>query len=197
MSDLKRDVLPKALHILMRRCGQLTSISGQGIMRGERNQFLQNGKLRSCIVKTSTHGRISFGKGNGKWIGLEDSDFVVVVGPTAAHDPTRMVSMFEKSAMKAAFDANQAAQEKAGKGHLPNWIAPFHEEGRGARGAGDGFQGKALWTEPLDPKPGVPMSIAEGVLPESSPGLTIEQAKQGLAKTFGVPPESVEITIRG
>ena len=52
--------------------------------------------------------------------------------------------------MKAVFDASQAAQEKAGMGNCQNWIAPFHEEGRGPRGVGDGFGDKALWSEPLN-----------------------------------------------
>jgi len=48
---------------------------------------------------------------------------------------------------------------KAGMAGLPNWIAPFHEEDRGARGVGDGFGHKALWSEPLSSAPPVPASI--------------------------------------
>jgi hypothetical protein len=112
-----------------------------------------------------------------------------------------MVSMFDQNTMKEIFDANREAQEKAGMGALPSWIAPFHEEGRGARGIGDGFGEKAIWTEPLNPPPMThappgpwPTSETET---RSARALTLAEAKQGLAKTFGVRPEAVKITIEG
>lgn len=194
----KKDVLPSIRQIIEHKCGPLTSISGQGIMKGERNKFVLNGKQVTGIIKTSTNGRVSFAKhDDGKWVGLAESDFVFIAGPITESDPTPMVSMFDRKIMLDAFNANQAAQEKDGKGHLPNWIAPFHEEGRGSRGVGDGFQEKALWTEPLDPKSGSAALAAKSPPQVPSSGLTIDQAKAGLAKTFGVPPESIEITIRG
>jgi hypothetical protein len=194
MTVMKKLILPAANAILERRYGQLISISGQGIMKGERSKFLVNGEQKRGITKASTNGRISFKREEDDWIGLDESDVVVVIGPISANDPTVMVSMFDRKAIRSAFDANYAAQTKEGMGHLPNWIAPFHEEGRGARGVGDGFQDKAIWTEPLYPEVGMPVSAPTG---KPSTGLTIEQAKEALAKTFGVPPESVEITIRG
>ena len=81
-------------------------------------------------------------------------------------------------------------------GELPNWIAPFHEEGRGPRGVGDGFGDKALWSEPLNGS-SLPLSAPKDPAPKSVRALTIPEAKAGLAKTFGVKPEAVEITIRG
>src|SRR5579871_469230 len=180
MAAMKKQILPPALTILERRCGPLTSISGQGIMRGERNQFVEGGVIKRTIIKASTNGRISFARDEQDWIGLDESDYIVVVGPISASDPTLMVSMFDKKAMRAAFDANYASQDEAGMGHLPNWIAPFHEEGRGARGVGDGFQDKAIWSEPLYLETGIP---ALAPAPTPVHGLTIEQAKVALART--------------
>jgi hypothetical protein len=146
--SLKQDILPIVHEILRRRYGDLSSIAGQGILTGERVEFVLDGKRVRCVIKTSTGGRISFGRRDEKWSGLDDSDFVVIVAPTAFHSDDHMVSMFDQQTMKAVFDANQAAQEKGGMGALPNWIAPFHERGRGRRGVGGGFGDKALWSEP-------------------------------------------------
>jgi hypothetical protein len=196
MKLMKQEVLPLVHEILRRRYGVLDLLSGQGIAKGERVKFMMDGKKVRCVIKTSTGGRISFGRPNGKWSGLDDSDAVVIVAPRTSNEDVHYVSMFDQSTLKEVFDLNQAAQMKAGMGDLPNWIAPFHEEGRGPRGTGDGFGPRAKWTEPLN-------AASE---PRRAPGrgrkgpvdsLTIAEAKAGLAKTFGVSPDAVEITIRG
>lgn len=193
---MKKDVLPFVHSILRRRYGELTLISGQGIIRGERVLFSMDGKTVRAVIKTSTGGRVSFGRRNDEWSGLEDSDFVVIVAPTGFHADDHVVSMFDQQTMRKLFDENYNAQEKAGMGNLPNWIAPFHEEGRGPRGVGDGFGDKALWSEPLAETPTSPSAPKSGPVGMVA-GLTIIEAKRALAKTFGVDPDAVEITIRG
>jgi len=194
MRLMKQDVLPIVHGILRRRYGALTLLSGQGITAGERVKLTIDGKEVRCVIKTSSRGRISFGRRDGKWSGLDDSDVVVIVAPRARDEDTHFVSMFDQTTMKEVFDLNQAAQAKAGM-DLPNWIAPFHEEDRGPRGTGDGFGVRAKWTEPLNPVD--PTRLVEGSRSGSVRGLTIAEAKAGLAKAFGVAPEAVEITIRG
>jgi hypothetical protein len=194
---MKQSVLPRVHEILKRRYeAPLSLLSGQGVTTGERVEFEFDGRRVRCVIKVSSDGRISFGKSDGKWNGLEGSDFVVVVAPTFWGGDDHIVSLYDQETMKAVFDANQTAQQKAGMGHLPNWVAPFHEEGRGPRGVGDGFGDKALWSEPLTvastTAPPAPAAAAKTVR-----ALTIAEAKLGLAKTFGVDPDAVEITIRG
>jgi hypothetical protein len=196
MKLMKQDTLPRVHEILQRRYGALTPLSGKGIVSGERVELDLNGKKVRCAIKTSTRGRISFGRrGENKWSGLDDSDFVVIVAPRTRNGDEHFVSMFDRATLKQVFDLNQAAHVKAGMGNRPNWIAPFHEKGRGPRGTGDGFGDRAMWTEPLDPTlmPRPPGGGQE----DSVRSLTIAQAKAGLAKTYGVPPDAVEITIRG
>jgi hypothetical protein len=53
---MKQDVLPIVLEILRRRYGDLTLISGQGILKGERVEFVLEGKRVRCVIKTSTGG---------------------------------------------------------------------------------------------------------------------------------------------
>jgi hypothetical protein len=192
-----QDLLPVVHTILRRRYGELTVKTGQGVVKGQRVEFSDEGRPVSCVIKTSMGGRISFGRRTDRtWSGLSESERVIVVAPTKLHGADQMVSMFDQKVLLDAFEANRAAQEKAGMGHLPNWIAPFHEEGRGARGIGDDFGDKAIWIEPLDMKP-MPSSSLEVTRVEPVPPLTIAEAKEGLAKRFGVSPEAIEITIRG
>ncbi|WP_257164773.1 hypothetical protein [Bradyrhizobium sp. SRS-191] len=193
---MKQTILPFVHEVLRRRYGQLTLLSGQGVTTGERVEFELDGNRVRCVIKVSSGGRISFGKSEGKWSGLDACDFVAMVAPTSLDDDDHIISFFDQRTMKLVFDANQAAQDEAGMGHLPNWVAPFHEEGRGPRGVGDGFGDKALWSEPLimasTPAPRLGASATRTVR-----ALTIAEAKQGLAMTFGVDPDAIEITIRG
>jgi hypothetical protein len=188
----KRDLLPTVWEILQRRYGHITLLTGQGIIRGERIEFTHGGKAVRGVIKTSTGGRISFGKKDGKWSGLEDSDFVVIVAPTALDQTDHMVSMFDQKTMRDVFDQNNAAQTKAGMGGLPNWIAPFHEHGRGPRGIGDGFGDRALWSEPFSNE----ASPIEAPRSKTIRALTVEEAKLGLSKKYNVSPEAIEISIR-
>ena len=188
----KQEALPRVHEILRGRYGDLIPISGQGIAKGERIELVMEGKRVRCVVKTSSGGRVSFGRRDGKWSGLDGSDFVIIVAPTTFESDDLVVSMFDQRVMREVFDANQAAQEKAGMGELPNWIAPFHEEGRGARGVGDGFGDKALWREPFSSVSSAPSAAAD----KSKRPMTIPEAKKQLAEALGVPIEAIEIVVR-
>ena len=61
----------------------------------------------------------------------------------------------------------------------------------------EGFTPKATKPDSLTPTAEIPSSGPKTPAGKPGRGLTIEQAKEGLAKTFGVSPEAVEITIRG
>jgi hypothetical protein len=197
------EMLSKAHAILARRYGELEQVRGQGITRGQRVVFHENGKRMRCLIKTSSGGRISFGRrDDGSWSGLSETDRVVVVGPSKPdNQESVVVSMFSQKNLMKIFEANYAATKKAGlvdpKGVvLPSWIAPFHEEGRGARGVGDGFGDEALWSEPLSPSFAA-ASAGEISREDEVRALSIAEAKMGLAKTFQVSPDAVEIIIRG
>src|SRR5258707_1039199 len=120
MKVMKQDVLPAVHAVLERRYGKLKLISGQGIAKGERVEFKLDGRQVRAVIKTRPGGRISFGRRDEKWSGLDASDFVVVVAPTAIRNDDHVVSFFDQQSLREAFDANRAAQEKAGMGGLPN-----------------------------------------------------------------------------
>lgn len=183
---------------LRARHGECRIVSGQGIAKGQRVEFDDNGKRVRCVIKTSSGGRISFGRRlDGTWSGLSECDRVVVVAPTSLDGDNIIVSMFDQQVLKDAFEANLAAQKKAGMENVPCWIAPFHEKDRGVRGTGDGFGDKALWTEPMSETNRSVTKSDNSPRPGPVHGLTLAEAKEGLARTFGVRPDQIEITIRG
>lgn len=191
------DIIPVVHEMLRTRYGEIRTVSGQGIAKGQRVEFQVGGKPVRCVIKTSSGGRISFGRReDGSWSGLSESDRVVVVGPTKLDGDDLMVSEFEQQVLMKAFEANLAAQKKAGMENVPSWLAPFREEDRGVRGTGDGFGEKALWHEPLAGK-AEPAAKSEST-PTNAPvrSLTLAEAKEGLARTFGVSADAIEITIR-
>ncbi len=197
------DIIPVVHEKLRSRYGEVRIVSGQGIAKGQRVEFETGGRTMRCVIKTSSGGRISFGhRDDGSWSGLSESDRVVVVAPTSLEGDDLEVSEFEQKVLLDAFEANFAAQKKAGMDKVPCWLAPFHEEDRGVRGTGDGFAAKALWSEPLNGKGEAAAKHVEAS-PTPSPansvvrGLTLAEAKEGLAKSFGVSPDAIEIIIRG
>lgn len=197
--DIK-DVVPRVHRLLQDRYGELTFVSGQGIAKGQRVEFEDKGRKVQCVIKTSSGGRISFARrDDGTWSGLSDSAYVVVVAPTSLDGEDYKISFFDQAVLLEAFEANDAAQTAAGVGHLPSWIAPFHEAGRGPRGTGDGFGSKALWIEPLVDFASTEAAVPAPPAPASGPKgqLTLQEAKEGLARTFGVSPSAIEITIKG
>src|SRR5665213_24197 len=147
---IAEDIMPVVHAMLGARYGAVEAVSGQGIARGQRVEFEDGDKRVRCVIKTSAGGRISFGRRpDGSWSGLSECDRVIVVAPTARDGDDIIVSMFDQQVLVKAFEANLAAQQKAGMEKLPSWLAPFHEEDRGVRGTGDGFGDKALWRAPL------------------------------------------------
>ncbi|HVA11961.1 MAG TPA: hypothetical protein VNF99_01810 [Stellaceae bacterium] len=196
MKDIKADDVLAVVHgSLRRRYGDIETIVMQGVAKGQRVQVVDRAKPFRCVIKRSEGGRISFDRRpDGTWRGLSESDRVVIVAPTELDGDDQTISMFEQKVLLDAFEANYAAQSKAGMAHLPSWLAPFHEDGRGARGVGDGFGEKALWSEPLT---SAPESSAVSAVSESMRALTFAEAKQGLAKKYGFPPDAFDISIRG
>ena len=191
-------ILPVVRDKLRSRYGACEIVSGQGIAKGQRVEFEDNGKRVRCVIKTSSGGRISFGRRpDDTWSGLSECDRVVVVAPNSINGDDLTVSMFDRRVLLDAFEANLAAQKKAGMEKLPCWIAPFHEDDRGVRGTGDGFGGKAIWSEPLS---AISTPMTKQLAPvhsDSAQGLTLAEAKEVLARTFGVSPDAIEIIIRG
>lgn len=199
MGKLETEEMLSRVHAkLHERYGVCEVISGQGIAKGQRVEFEDDGKRVRCVIKTSSEGRISFARRpDDTWSGLSECERVVVVAPAEMKGSDLIVSMYDQKALLEAFEANLAAQKKAGMEKLPSWLAPFHEDFRGARGVGDGFGTKALWSEPLFAAPATRTKSLASMQNTTAGSLTLAEAKEGLARTFGVSPDAIEIIIRG
>jgi hypothetical protein len=141
---------------------------------------------------------------DGSFSGLSDSDVVAVVAPKDLDSPEWVLSFYSQETLLKAFSANREALRESGNSEGgQSWLAPFHEEGRGFRGIGDGYLKDALWSEPLDPT--LPADRARPPTdppPTSSDDsqplvLTIKEAKEALARKYDVSPDAIDITIRG
>jgi hypothetical protein len=194
------DTALEAVHeILRKKYGEVKLIGrGQGVKEGQRVRFRDGGHFVDCIIKTSRRGRFSFSRRpDGSLSGLSESDRAVLVGPTSFEGSDCVAGMYDSVTLQKAWDANRAALDRAGKSQgSQTWLAPFHEEDQGLRGVGDGFQRDALWIEPLSAPPS---SADAAPRPSQDKGLklTIRQAKEALALNYDVPPDDIDIIIRG
>jgi hypothetical protein len=183
--------------VLQARYGAFTLIIRRGVPKGQRLEILEKGKTLRCVIKTSEGGRISFARRpDGSWSGLSDADRVIVAGPGPRSDELQ-IRMWDQAVILKAFEANYSALKAAKMENRPCWISPEHEEGRGVRGTGDGFGEKALWSEVIRSDDLETSTGTSSLAGASGERLTIELAKRGLAKTYNVRPDQIEITIRG
>lgn len=175
--------------------------SGSGVPKLSRLELTDDQGTFSCVVKTTTGGRISFTREeNGAFKVLDDVDHVVHVQPLSGDTTKVRVTMFERDVVRRAFERCWKALENDGNDHLPIWLSPEHE--KGLRFVGSGFGTEALWSEI------VPISMFEStvaVAPETPPSLEIqkdgdnmmiERIKTTLAKSMGVRPDQIEIEVR-
>jgi hypothetical protein len=174
---------------------------GSGVPPFSRILVKTEGAVLKCAIKTTQGGRIHFERNpDGRFKVLSDVDRVIHVQPTSQDRNMLLVRMFDQKTVLAAFEENCRALAKHGMAHLPAWINPQFEGGW--RLAGSGFEKKALWAEivPLDVSvPELPETVKtemSGVVKRSR-GMTIQEAKEALANTFGVSPDKIEILVRG
>ncbi len=170
--------------------------SGQGVPRFSRLEIAKEGRKRTCLVKCTTGGRISFTRDDdGTYRVLRDADYVLHV-QRVSNDPNVVaITMFNATDVVAAFEENHESLEARGMSHIPSWVNPEFEEGWRLKGSG--FGKKALWSELSPLNPSITSAREEIPAAETAESWTIAEAKLRLARSFGVPPESIEITIRG
>lgn len=187
--------------VLERRFGQLEEVRGQGIQRGTRFRFKQNGKTVSCAIKAAAHGagRIHFSYQNGSWDTLSEVDRVLYVRRSPVRPEQVEAQFHDQKTLLDAFNANRRAAEAQGFTNLPAWLSA-DSEGR-KRHVGSGFGNSAIWRESsgagdsepdstlTDPKP-----IISG--PNQTFAVAVAKAKSSLAVDLGISTNRIEIVIR-
>lgn len=170
--------------------------SGQGVPRFSRLEIAKEGRKRTCLVKCTTGGRISFTRDDdGTFRVLRDADFVLHVQRVSSDPNSVAITMFEATDIVSAFEENYESLEAHGMGHIPSWVNPEFEEGWRLKGSG--FREKALWSELSPLNPSIAPARESILTAETTENWTIAEAKLRLARSFGISPESIEIIIRG
>ena len=163
---------------------------------------------KTVSIRTSQDTWIAFPRtrDDAAWGTLADVDFVVAASVDDRLNPQyAQVHLVPGDEMRNRFDRAYAARKKAGY-TLPVgrgiWLSLYDKEATSPVtlvGAGIGLahppiakvplSGQAMEAEAVDSKPALPVAV-------DAP-LTIAEAKRGLARSFGVSEDAIEITIRG
>jgi hypothetical protein len=179
---------------LERHYGELTSMSGQGVPRGTRFRYVENGKTVTCVIKISAHpaGKISFPYTDGTWGVLSEVDRVLYVRRSPEQPGQFEAQLHRQKVLLDAFNQNRKVAEAGGFTNMQAWLSA--EPAKAKRNIGSGFGRFAIWTE-------VSGSLAPKVLRIIDIGpsffsTAIEKAKNDLATELGINAGRIEITIR-
>ena len=178
---------------------------GAGNVRVRR--ITKNGKSRLAAIRTTQDQWIAFAR-NGddtQWVTLCDVDVVVVASVDPDDPKFARVHMIEASEMKTRFDRAYTGRLDAGHS-IPVgrgvWLSLYDEEASDPVtlvGAGAGIANPPLARVPLDvPAPGMPSARTTQPVEVRNAGeesLTIAEAKARLARTLGVDPSNIKITV--
>lgn len=207
---IRRALVAAALETLERQGWKVARVKGGG--KGRLRRITKNGKSQLAAIRTSQDGWLGIPRtdDDASWVTLSEVDVVVV---SAVDDPTSpkfaLVHIFDATELRERFDRAYAARREAGHS-LPVgrgvWVSLYHEESTdpvNRVGAGIGLLRKPVATVPLDKEAAagaqparVPTATAAaGEDDDSFEPLTIAQAKARLARTLGVDPGNVKITV--
>jgi hypothetical protein len=184
----------------------------QGSGKSSVRRITKGGKSKIVSIRTTQDTWIAFPRieGDTRWRTLDEVDAVVPVSVDDRHNPKfAKVHMIDGDEMRDRFNRAYAARKNAGH-TIPIgrgvWVSLYIPEGRDPVthvGAGAGLKFPPMATVPLRPEwiaaiekssdadEGETRVVEEG---EESP-LSIADAKRRLAKTFGVDPANIRITV--
>ena len=169
-------------------------------------RITKSGESKLVTIRTSQDRWIAFPrtKDDTEWGTLRDVNVVVAV---AVDDPANprfaQVHMIDAKEMQDRFDRAYAAR-RAADHTIPLkrgvWLSLYEEEGTSPVqrvGAGAGIANPAIAVVPLgEPDtPVAPTKQPNWASDVDEQSLTIAQAKTKLARTFGVDPSSIKITV--
>jgi hypothetical protein len=175
--------------------------SGKSSMRRLRKSAL----VKLATIRTTQDRWFAFPrtKGDTGWLTLDEVDTVVVVSVDSRETPKfAHVHMFDQSEVKTRFDRAYAARMKAGRS-IPVgrgvWVSLYEQDDGSPNLAGAGIGTVSPPIAMVALKKGdhelAPQPVAQPRAGDSVRPLTMNEAKQGLALTFGVDPSQIKITI--
>ena len=206
---IRRALIASALEVLKRDGWNVGREASK--VKGRVRRISKNGQTHLAAIRTSQDGWIAFPRNrrDTKWVTLNDVDVVVAAAIDPAQPKVAQVHMFDAKELRARFDRAYDARKKAGHS-IPLgrgiWISLYHEESDdpvNRIGAGIGLANPPIARVPLPESDAsgasrapVPPYSAEAVAAQNEfEPLTIAQAKVRLARTLGVDPTNIKITV--
>lgn len=180
-------------------------VAGAG--KSSMRRLLKGGKQTIATIRTTQDRWFAFPRTSDDkgWLTLDDADVVVVVSVDDKENPQfALVHMFDQADIKSRMDRAYQARMNA-KRSIPVgrgvWVSLYDDDNGSPSfaGAGAGKASPPIARVPLKKgelgpvvpdAPDAPISPRSGLQP-----LTINEAKQRLAITFGVDPSHIKITV--
>ncbi len=202
-TQTRRLLANACLQVLEREGWTISKVSGFGNARIRR--LAKNGKSKLAAIRTTQDQWIAFPRtqDDTKWATLSDVDAVVVASVDPDDPKVARVHMIDADELRRRFDRAYEARRTAGHA-LPVgrgvWISLYENEAPDPVtlvGAGAGIASAPIARVSLETV-GTPTTGARApVGTTDDETLTIAEAKARLARTFGVDPSNVKITVEG
>ena len=193
---LRRKLEKVALEALERNGWTVAKTSASG--RARVCRITKNGASKLATIRTTQDTWIAFlrSKDDTSWTTLSDVDVVVASSvDSRLHPKFIQIHMIDANEMRDRFDRAYDARRAAGHS-VPEgrgvWVSLYEEESTDPVshvGAGAGIAHPPIVRVPLD-EVDAPSTNADDEKP-----LTIREAKARLARTLGVDPASIKITV--
>lgn len=177
----------------------------KGTGRGRVRRITRGNESRLAVIRTTQDTWIAFPRNadDTEWVTLSEIDLVVA---SSVDDPSNprfaLVHLIEGDDMRDRFNRAYIARRAAGH-TIPKgrgvWLSLYNEDGTSPVqrvGAGAGLKNPAIARIPLEQSNNAASEATDEAIRGTVP-LTIAEAKARLAKTFGVSPSDVKITIEG
>ncbi len=204
---IRRLLVDACLQVLEREGWRVTKASGFGNARIRR--IAKGGKSMLAAIRTTQDQWLAFPrtKDNTQWATLSDVDVVVVASLDPGDPQYARIHMIDADELQGRFDRAYDARRAASHSIPPGrgvWIALYEHESTDPItlvGAGAGIANPPIarvrLTEVAAPAASSPAPAVPAVSTSTAEvrALTIAEAKAGLARTFGVDPSNIKITV--
>jgi hypothetical protein len=203
-SELRDRLWEIGLETLRSKGFDIERVSGSG--KSSMRRITKNGVSKIATIRTTQDRWFAFPrtKDDKGWLTLDDSDCVVVVSVNEKEAPKfAWVHMFDQADIKKRLNRAYEVRRKA-KRHIPVgrgvWISLYRKDDGSPQLAGAGAGNDSPRIAEVLLQTGEPQAapISAEALRDSGGSvrpLSINEAKQGLALTFGVDPSHIKITV--
>lgn len=205
---IRRFLINAAISTLESQGWKVARVKGGG--KGRVRRITKENASQLAVIRTTQDTWIAFPRNQDdtKWVTLSDVDVVVAASVDDPANPRfALVHLFDADEIRDRFDRAYAARRAAdhsiplGRGV---WVSLYDDEGTSPVqrvGAGAGIAHPPIARVPLgeaDPVEAcVPVAThqSDGASHADEEPLTIAQAKDRLARTLGVAPSNIKITV--